>query len=79
MKLRDVLLGDVESPQNSLSIKDTHALLRVVALGIAGVVVNYLIELLPGIDFGQYSGLAVPVIMSLLEVARRYIATGQSQ
>lgn len=75
--IKDVLFGDVESPQNSLSVKDTHALLRVVGLGIAGVVVNYLVQLVPGIDFGQYSGLAVPVIMSLLEVARRYIANGQ--
>jgi hypothetical protein len=77
MNLKNVLLGDVQSSSGTLSVSDLHGLLRTVALGLGALVVDYLIKLVPGIDFGVNSAVVVTVTMAVLELARRFFASAQ--
>ena len=62
------------SAQGQLNSSDLLKVLRDAAIVGGGVAVARVIELLPGVDFGPYKDVVVPVLIVILGLVRRWLA-----
>lgn len=69
------------SPAGTLNVTDWKKAGKGLLLAIGGVVVTYLVSLLPDLQnklaFGQWTMIVVPLASTLLNLAAKYLAGGQ--
>ncbi len=63
----------MQSKKFALNKEDGQAILRGALVAIAGALVTYLIELLPNVDFGEYTPMVVSILSILLNAGRKWI------
>lgn len=62
------------SPRFKLNQEDGKKILKGLLIAVAGAALTYAAELLPSIDFGQYTPLAVAVFSALINALRKLLA-----
>lgn len=73
--MKQVLFGDVSSEGGSYNANDHKALLRMAGLVVASSLVTWLIGVVPGLDLGAHKETVLPVVLFLLEAARRWLGS----
>lgn len=54
---------------------DYKKILRGLGISVAGAILTYLAEQLPGVDFGTYTPLVVAGVSTLINAVREYLKT----
>jgi len=62
------------SPKYSINKDDLKSIARGGLIAIGGALVTYAIEILPKINFGDYTPIVVALISILLNSARKYLS-----
>lgn len=65
------------SPRYSLNQEDGLKILKGLGIAVGGVVITYLIELLPNVDFGSYAPVIYPLASVLLNTALKFFKSGK--
>lgn len=67
------------SPTLSLNGTDLYKAGRGLLVALAGAGLTYLLETIPLIDFGAYTGIVFSVTTTLVELGRRYLTNYAAQ
>lgn len=63
----------MQSKRFTLNKDDGQAILRGALVAIGGALVTYLLEVLPSVDFGEYTPVVVAILGILLNSARKWV------
>jgi hypothetical protein len=61
------------SPRFSLNTLDYKSILRGAAVALAAALLTYLAELIPNVDFGEYTAVVVALSGILINAARKFL------
>ena len=73
--MNELLFGDVQPQIGSVNPGQALGLARTALLVGASATVGWLVSVIPGVDFGQYGGVIVPLILFALDFARRWLGS----
>lgn len=62
------------SERFSLNKEDILKISTGAGIALAGALLTYLAELIPNVDFGQYSELVAAILMILINAGRKFLA-----
>ena len=63
-----------ESNRFSLNKEDALKILKGASIAIGGALLTYLLEILPKVDFGQYTLIVAPIISILINAGLKFIS-----
>ena len=62
------------SPKFSINREDIKSIARGALIALGGALVTYFVEVVPQIDFGQYTPVVVALVSILLNALRKYLS-----
>ena len=65
---------DTQSEKFTYNLLDLKKIGRGALYAMGGALITFLIQVVPGIDFGQYNLIIAPMISILLNAAQKYLA-----
>jgi hypothetical protein len=68
-------MADEQSKRFQLNKTDIKKIVTGMSIAVGGALLTYCAELLPNVDFGQYTAIAVAVFSVLINTARKFIET----
>lgn len=66
-------VSEKPSAQGSLNKTDYKKILKGAGIAASGAVLTYVLEILPGIDFGQYTLIVAPTLSVLINAVLKFI------
>lgn len=66
-------MAEKQSKTGTLNTTDWKKILKGAGLAGAGAVLTFLLEVIPGVDFGQYTLVVAPILSVLLNAGLKFV------
>jgi hypothetical protein len=63
---------EIQSPSKELNSNDWKKIAKGAGIAVAGTVLTYAAEIIPGINFGEYQLLIAPILMVLINLGLKW-------